>query len=94
MTALILVMTAQPHPNLLGSYFLQETVRLAQGHNAVNTVLIDFRGFDTLGEITVLLVATLGCLGLLLRYKRTPDEYKAGAAGPAGYSEAERKAER
>lgn len=94
MTALILVMTAQPHPDLLGTYFLQETVRLAEGHNAVNTVLIDFRGFDTLGEITVLLVATLGCLGLLLRYKRTPDEYKAGAAGPAGYAEAERKAER
>ncbi len=70
MTVLVLVMTAQPYPDLLGTFFLHETVRLAEGHNAVNTVLIDFRGFDTLGEITVLLVATLGCLGLLLRYKR------------------------
>jgi NADH:ubiquinone oxidoreductase subunit 5 (subunit L)/multisubunit Na+/H+ antiporter MnhA subunit/multisubunit Na+/H+ antiporter MnhB subunit len=94
MTSLILVMTAQPYPNTLGALFLRETAPLAQGQNAVNTVLIDFRGFDTLGEITVLLVATLGCLGLLLRYKRTPDEYREGAAGAAGYSEAEQKERR
>lgn len=91
MTLLILVMTAKPYPDQLGTFFLNETVRLAQGHNAVNTVLIDFRGFDTLGEITVLLVATLGCLGLLLRYKRTPAEFRDGAAGPAGFAEAERR---
>ena len=93
MTALILVMTAHPYPDLLGTFFLAETVALAEGQNAVNTVLIDFRGFDTLGEITVLLVATLGCLGLLLRYKRTEAEFRAGAAGPAGFAEAERKEE-
>lgn len=93
MTTLILVMTAHPYPDLIGTFFLNETVRLAEGQNAVNTVLIDFRGFDTLGEITVLLVATLGCLGLLLRYKRTEAEFRAGAAGPAGFAEAERKEE-
>lgn len=91
MTVLILVMTAQPHADRLGTFFLDETIRLAEGQNAVNTVLIDFRGFDTLGEITVLLVATLGCLGLLLRYKRTPAEFRDGAAGPAGFAEAEQK---
>ncbi len=94
MTALILLMTAHPSAQMLGTFFLEQTVPLAQGQNAVNTVLIDFRGFDTLGEITVLLVATLGCLGLLLRYKRTPAEFREGAAGVGGFIEAERKEER
>lgn len=89
MTGLTLVMTAQPHPDLLGPFYLTATLPLAQGANAVNTVLVDFRGFDTLGEITVLLVATLGCIGLLLRYKRTPQERLEGAAGAAGLGEAE-----
>jgi hypothetical protein len=57
----------------------------AEGSNAVNTILVDFRGFDTLGEITVLVIATLGCLGLLMRYKRTPEEYKQGPLGPPGF---------
>lgn len=79
MTALTLIMTAQPPPDPLGPHFLADTIPLAQGQNAVNTVLVDFRGFDTLGEITVLLIATLGCLGLLLRYKRTEEEFRRGA---------------
>jgi multicomponent Na+:H+ antiporter subunit A len=51
----------------------------------VNTILVDFRGLDTLGEITVLIIAMLGCLGLFLRYKRTPEEYRQGAKGPPGF---------
>lgn len=50
-----------------GAYYLGETVPLAHGRNAVNTVVVDFRGFDTMLEITVLVIATLGCLGLLFR---------------------------
>jgi multicomponent Na+:H+ antiporter subunit A len=51
----------------------------------VNTILVDFRGFDTFGEITVLVVAMLGCLGLLMRYRRSRTEYEAGPMGPPGY---------
>jgi multicomponent Na+:H+ antiporter subunit A len=36
----------------------------AQGANVVNVILVDFRGIDTLGEITVLLVAALGVVAL------------------------------
>jgi multicomponent Na+:H+ antiporter subunit A len=36
----------------------------AQGANVVNVILVDFRGLDTLGEITVLLVAALGVVAL------------------------------
>jgi multisubunit Na+/H+ antiporter MnhB subunit len=68
-----------------GEYYLENSVPLAHGTNAVNTILVDFRGFDTLLEITVLIIACLGSLGLLMRYRRTAEEYAAGAMGPAGY---------
>ena len=68
----------------LGDRLAARTVDLAEGTNAVNTTLVDFRGFDTLGEITVLLIATLGALGLLMRYKRTPEEYRQGPLGAPG----------
>ncbi len=34
------------------------------GKNVVNVILVDFRGFDTLGEITVLSVAAVGAVAL------------------------------
>ena len=38
---------------------------LGRGRNIVNVILVDFRGFDTLGEITVLATAAIGVRGLL-----------------------------
>jgi NADH:ubiquinone oxidoreductase subunit 5 (subunit L)/multisubunit Na+/H+ antiporter MnhA subunit/multisubunit Na+/H+ antiporter MnhB subunit len=76
---LILYMTAHPHPRLMGRHFLEQTLPLAHGANAVNTVLVDFRGFDTMFEITVLCIAALGCLGLLMR-PRGPHKAKQEGA--------------
>ncbi len=39
--------------------------RGAGGKNAVNVVVVDFRGYDTLGEITVLGIAMMGVLAML-----------------------------
>ena len=36
----------------------------ADGRNVVNVILVDFRGFDTLGEITVLAAAAIGAVAL------------------------------
>jgi NADH:ubiquinone oxidoreductase subunit 5 (subunit L)/multisubunit Na+/H+ antiporter MnhA subunit len=83
-TTLILVVSAAPGDHHLGRFFLANTVELAGGNNAVNTVLVDFRGFDTLGEITVLVIAMLGSLGLVTRYKRSVEEYREGPMGPPG----------
>jgi multicomponent Na+:H+ antiporter subunit A len=44
----------------------------AHGRNIVNVVIVDFRGFDTLGEITVLVVAALGVVGLVRAGRRDP----------------------
>jgi multicomponent Na+:H+ antiporter subunit A len=49
----------------ISDYFIDNSVPLAHGRNIVNVILVDFRGFDTLGEITVLAVAGIGVYGLL-----------------------------
>ena len=53
-------------------YFLEKSVPLGGGTNAVNVILVDFRGYDTFGEITVLGIAAVGVLALLqgLRVRR------------------------
>src|SRR5690606_10015584 len=41
--------------------------------NVVNVILVDFRGFDTLGEITVLAIVALSVYALLRRFRPAPD---------------------
>jgi len=53
--------------NSISDYFLENTVSGGGGTNTVNVILVDFRGFDTLGEITVLGIAALGIYKLLAR---------------------------
>jgi multicomponent K+:H+ antiporter subunit A len=49
----------------ISPYFLETTVAQGGGANAVNVIIVDYRGFDTLGEITVLGVAALIIAALL-----------------------------
>ena len=44
--------------------------RIGNGANAVNVTLVDIRAWDTLGEITVLVVAALGIATLVLAGRR------------------------
>lgn len=46
-------------------YLLEQSYPLGGGTNAVNVILVDFRGYDTWGEVTVLAIAALGVLALL-----------------------------
>ena len=46
-------------------YFLENSLPRGGGVNVVNVLLTDFRGYDTLGEITVLAIAALGVVALL-----------------------------
>src|SRR5690606_37237584 len=43
------------------------------GANVVNVILVDFRGFDTLGEITVLAIVALTVFTLLRRFRPAPE---------------------
>jgi multicomponent K+:H+ antiporter subunit A len=49
----------------IANYYLANALPGAAGTNAVNVIIVDFRGFDTLGEITVLVVAGLLVAALL-----------------------------
>ena len=49
----------------LRRYVSDASVPLGKGRNVVNVILVDFRAFDTLGEITVLVVAALGVYTLM-----------------------------
>ncbi|WP_420642685.1 putative monovalent cation/H+ antiporter subunit A [Candidatus Leptofilum sp.] len=49
----------------LTDFFIRSTEPLAKGHNIVNVILVDFRGLDTMVEITVLSVAAIGVYALL-----------------------------
>ena len=49
----------------ISGYFLNNSVPSGHGANVVNVILVDFRGFDTMGEITVLALAALGGYALL-----------------------------
>ena len=58
------VLTRAPH-TVLADYFLATSLPGGGGTNVVNVILVDFRGFDTLGEATVLAIAALGIVALL-----------------------------
>jgi multicomponent Na+:H+ antiporter subunit A len=49
----------------ISEYFVETSLPLGHGRNIVNVILVDFRAFDTLGEITVLAVAGIGVYALL-----------------------------
>ena len=51
--------------NSISWFFVQQSLPLGGGSNVVNVILVDFRGFDTFGEITVLGIAAIGALCLM-----------------------------
>jgi multicomponent Na+:H+ antiporter subunit A len=65
MVVLMLLTSAVPSNSTLAPYFMESSLPLAKGHNVVNVILVDFRGLDTLGEITVLMIAAIGVFALL-----------------------------
>jgi multicomponent Na+:H+ antiporter subunit A len=54
-----------PMSKHVSEFYATKSVPEAYGRNVVNVVLVDFRGTDTFGEITVLAVAALGVFTLL-----------------------------
>jgi multicomponent K+:H+ antiporter subunit A len=53
----------------ISEFFLANSKTGGGGTNAVNVILVDFRGLDTLGEILVLGIAALGIFNLLARVR-------------------------
>ncbi len=62
--ALVWMVLTRPGQSI-SDFFFATTLPLGGGANAVNVIIVDFRGFDTLGEITVLGIAALTLHALL-----------------------------
>lgn len=63
-TALMWAVLTRPHESIAW-YYLAESMPKGGGTNVVNVILVDFRGFDTFGEIIVLGIAAIGALSLM-----------------------------
>ncbi len=68
----VLALTGHREKSELAKYFLEETYAETHGHNIVNVILVDFRAFDTFGELTVLGMAGLAIASLLNTNKLAP----------------------
>ena len=64
--ALAWAVLTRPYETIAG-YYLDKSLPEGGGGNVVNVILVDFRGYDTLGEITVLALAGLGIYAMLER---------------------------
>ncbi len=70
----LLKVTQVPFDDTLTRFFNEHSVAIAHGRNIVNVIIVDFRGFDTLGEIAVVMVTGLAVLALI--------RIRAGRQGP------------
>ncbi len=89
LAALAFAMLTRPAPQSIAPFFLQHALPEGGGRNVVNVLLVDFRGFDTLGEITVLGAVALAIYALLRRFRparesiEVPQQQRAVAADQA-----------
>ncbi len=74
-----LAYTLMTHPSqTMAGELLQRSLPEAYGRNVVNVILVDFRGFDTFGEITVFAIAALVVHALLRRARMAPEKTMPG----------------
>src|SRR5690606_2043737 len=78
MSALAYAVLTKPASQGISDFFLRNSLPEGHGSNVVNVILVDFRGFDTLGEITVLGIVALTVYALLRRFRPPPESIKDG----------------
>ena len=69
MALLSFAMMSRPFPESTSTFFLERALSEGGGTNVVNVMLVDFRGFDTFGEIVVLGIVALTVYALLRRFR-------------------------
>ena len=73
LAALAYAVMTSPPPASIAGYFVRNAYSEGGGTNIVNVILVDFRAFDTLGEITVLCIVALTVYALLRRFRPAPE---------------------
>lgn len=79
MTIIAYWIMSSPPPETIADFFVERAHSEGGGTNVVNVILVDFRGFDTLGEITVLGIVALTVFALLRRFRPAPDSIETPA---------------
>jgi multicomponent Na+:H+ antiporter subunit A len=84
--AFVSVLLTAPGPDAgptdLAEYYTEQAVPGGGGTNVVNVILVDFRGFDTLGELLVVTVAAVAILVLVSMRTRGEEAVTEGDEGP------------
>jgi len=73
MALLVYAVLTQPAGPSISSFMVENALPQGGGQNIVNVILVDFRGFDTFGEITVLSIVALTIYKLLRRFRPAPE---------------------
>ncbi|MVW73086.1 monovalent cation/H+ antiporter subunit A [Bordetella sp. 15P40C-2] len=69
LAALAYAVLTRPAGETVASFFVEKALPEGGGTNVVNVILVDFRGFDTMGEITVVGIVALTVYALLRRFR-------------------------
>lgn len=80
LAALSFVVLTQAPVDGISRFFVERALPEGGGHNIVNVILVDFRGFDTLGEITVVSIVALTVYALLRRFRPAPESIRVPRA--------------
>ncbi|MCY7782297.1 MULTISPECIES: Na+/H+ antiporter subunit A [unclassified Bacillus (in: firmicutes)] len=75
-TLLGIASSSQRTKDSIAAFFTKHSHDLGGGDNVVNVILVDFRGFDTMFEITVLTIAALGIYSMIKT--KVKEEGKSG----------------
>jgi multicomponent K+:H+ antiporter subunit A len=73
LAALAYVIMTRPKPESIAGFFVENAYTRGGGTNIVNVILVDFRAFDTFGEITVLAIVAITVYALLRRFRPAAD---------------------
>lgn len=76
-TLILLNITAHPIDTTLSDYFAEQSVPGGHGRNIVNVILVDFRAFDTLGEVIVVVMASLVAMSVLPKRSDAPTKTRS-----------------
>jgi len=80
----LLSVTSVPSERVLTSRFEEIAYPQGFGRNVVNVILVDFRGLDTMGEITVVVISALAAYVLIRWRFRRPGRRLSGAVAIPG----------
>jgi multicomponent K+:H+ antiporter subunit A len=80
LASLAYVIMTRPRGEGIARFFMEHALPDSGGRNVVNVILVDFRGFDTMGEITVVGIVALAVYKILRRFRPAPESVSAPRA--------------